>query len=64
MGFGTWNFMSLYTTGSLTATDRELVKYNLDLACMQGVSWDKGGGALRDGYYSFFYEKEKENRHL
>jgi hypothetical protein len=41
MRFGTWNVMSLYTAGSLTAATRELVRCNLDLACMQEVMWDK-----------------------
>ena len=63
MRFGTWNFMSLYTAGSLTAADRELVKCNLYLACMQEVSWEKGS-TVRSGDYNFFREKENENHHL
>jgi len=55
--------MSLYTAGSLTAADRELVKCNLYLACMQEVSWEKGS-TVRSGDYNFFREKENENHHL
>jgi len=63
MRFGTWSFTNLYTAGSLTAADRELVKCNLDLACMQGVRWDKAD-TVREGDYIFFYEKGNENYHL
>jgi len=55
--------MSLYTAGSLTAAARELVRCNLDLACMQGVRWDKGG-TVRAGDYNFFDGKGNENHHL
>jgi len=41
--FGTWNVMSLYRAGSLTAAARELARYKLDLVGVQKVRWDKGG---------------------
>jgi hypothetical protein len=54
--FGRWKFMSLYTAGSLTAADRELVKCNLHLARMEVVRWGKED-TVREGDYNFFYEK-------
>jgi len=61
--FGTWNIISLYTAGSHTAADMKIVRCNLNLACMQGVTWDKGS-MVRARYYNFFYEKGNENHHL
>jgi hypothetical protein len=63
MRYVRWKFMILYTAGLLTAADRELVKCNLDLACMQEVRCDNGG-TVRAGDYNFFYEKGNENNHL
>jgi hypothetical protein len=63
MRFGMWKVISLYTAGSLTAAARELVRCNLDLACMQEVGWDKGS-PVRAGDFNFFYEKGKENYQL
>ena len=42
MKFGTWNVMSLYMVGSITAAVRELGRYKLDLVGVQEVRWDKG----------------------
>jgi hypothetical protein len=39
----TWNVMSLYRLGSLTAAARELVRYNVDLVGVQEVRLGKGG---------------------
>jgi len=45
----------------ITATAaRELVRYNLYLACNYEVRWDNGG-TVRAGDYIFFCEKGKEN---
>jgi len=51
--FGTWNFRSLYRSGSLTAAARELARYKLDLVGVQLVRWDEGG-TVRIGDYNFF----------
>jgi hypothetical protein len=40
--FGTWNVISLYRAGLLTAAARLLARYKLDLVGVQEVSWDKG----------------------
>ena len=40
---GTWNIRSLYRAGSLTAADRELARYKLDLVGVQKVRLDKEG---------------------
>jgi hypothetical protein len=47
----------------IIAAARELVRYNLYLACMQEVRWDNGG-TVRAENHNFFYEKENENHHL
>jgi len=57
--FGRWNIMSLYTAGSLTAADMIMVRCNLNIACMQEVTWDKGS-TVKARYYNLFYEKGKE----
>ena len=62
MRFYTWNVVSLYSSGSLTAV-RELARYKLDLVGVQAVRWDKGG-TLRIGDYSFFYRKGNETNQL
>ena len=51
--------MSLYTAGSLTAADMIMVRCNLNIACMQEVTWDKGS-TVKARYYNLFYEKGKE----
>ena len=40
---GTWNVMSLYRAGSITAVARELARYKLDLVGVQEVRLDKLG---------------------
>jgi len=57
MRFGTWNVMSLYRAGSITAAARELARYKLDLVGVQEVRWDKRG-TVSAGDYIFFIEKE------
>jgi endonuclease/exonuclease/phosphatase family metal-dependent hydrolase len=52
--FGTWNVRCLYRIGSLTTVARELGKCKLDLVCVQGVRWEKGGNE-RAKDYTFFY---------
>jgi hypothetical protein len=42
LGFGTWNFRSLYRSGSHTTVARELARYNLDLVGVQEARWEKG----------------------
>jgi hypothetical protein len=37
MRFGTWNFRTLYRSGTLTAAARELVRYKLYLVSVQEV---------------------------
>jgi len=49
--------MSLYRAGSLTATARELARYQLDLVGVQEISCDREG-AVRAGEYNFSVEKE------
>jgi hypothetical protein len=58
MRFGTWNVRSLYRAGLLTAADRELTRYKLDLVGTQEFRWDKGG-TVRAGDYKFFLWKRK-----
>ena len=53
----TWNVRSLYIAGSLTAADRELSRYKLDLVGVQEVRRDKGD-TVRAGEYTFSMEKE------
>ncbi len=43
MRFGTWNVKSLYSVGLLTAANRELARYKLDLEGVQEFRWDNGG---------------------
>ena len=61
--FGTWNFRTLYRSGSLTAAARELVRYKLYLVGVQEVRWDRGG-RVRGGVYNFFYGKRNENNQI
>jgi exonuclease III len=60
MRFGTWNVRSLYRAGLLTAADRELERYKLDLVGVQEVRWDKEG-TVRAGDYNFFCGNGNEN---
>ena len=57
MRFATRNVSSLYRSGSLTAANKELARYKLDLVGVQEVRWDKGS-TVRAGAYVFFIEKE------
>ena len=57
---GTWNIRSLYRACSLTAVDRKLARYKLDLVGLQEVRWDKWG-TVRAGDYNFFCGKGNEN---
>jgi hypothetical protein len=63
MRFGTWNFRSLYRSGSLTAIARELSRYKLDLVDVQEVRWDKRG-TVRAGDYIFLYGEGNKNHQL
>jgi exonuclease III len=63
MRFGTWNVRSLYRSESLMTVARELLRYKLDLVCVQEVSWDKGG-TVRRGDYNSFYGKGNESHQL
>jgi hypothetical protein len=54
MRFWTWNFISLYRTGSLKTVARELRKYELDLQDVQEVRWEKGA-TEREEDCTFFY---------
>jgi exonuclease III len=60
MRFGTWNVMSLYTSGSLTTVARELARYKLDLVGVQEVRWDRGG-TVRAGDIFFSGKGGKKN---
>jgi hypothetical protein len=54
MRFGTCNFRSLYSTGSLKPVARELGKNKLDFVREQEVRWEEGGTEwAEDG--TFFY---------
>ena len=63
MRFGTRNVRSLYRADSLTAADRQLARYKLDLVGVQEVRWDKVG-TVRAEDYNLFYGKGKENHQL
>ena len=60
---GTWNVISLYTSGSLTLVARELARKKLDLVSVHKVRWDKWG-TVRVGDHIFFYGKGNENHQL
>ena len=51
MRFGTWNFRSLYRSGSLTAVARELARYKLDWVAKG--KWGGGGDRVRPRDYTF-----------
>jgi hypothetical protein len=57
MRFDTWNVMSLYRVGSLTAAGRELARCKLDLVGVQEVKRDKEG-TVRAVDYNLSVEKE------
>jgi len=58
-----WNFRSLHRAGFIKAAERELVRYKLDVVCVQEVRWDKGGSVTaRD--CDIFYGKGNENLQL
>jgi hypothetical protein len=57
MRLGTWNVMSLQSSGSLTTVARELGKYKMDIVDVNGVKWGKGG-TVRAGDQIFSMEKE------
>jgi hypothetical protein len=63
MRFGTSNVRSLDMSRSLTAVDRELARYKLDLVGVHEIRWEKGG-TVRAGDYTFLNDKGKENRQL
>jgi hypothetical protein len=56
MRFGTWNVRRLYRLGSLTAANRELARYKLDLVGVQEVTWEKIRHGRSRALY-FFMEK-------
>jgi exonuclease III len=53
MRFGTWNARSLYRIVSLRTVAREFGEYELDLAGVQEVKWEKDC-TERAGDYTFF----------
>ena len=55
--------LSLYRSGSITTTARELTRYKLDLVGVQEGRWDKEG-TVRAEDYIFFYGKGNENHKL
>ena len=57
MRYGTWNVWSLYWSGSLKITARELARYKLELVGAQEIRWDKRG-TVRARDCNFFYVKE------
>jgi len=61
MRFGTWNVISLYTSGSFTTAARELARYKLDLVGVQKVRWDKGG---KEEQGIIFFSMEKETKFI
>jgi len=61
MRFGTWNVMSLYTSGSLTTVARELVRYELDLVGVQEVRLDRGGHCKSRGLYFFLWKRKQKS---
>jgi len=61
MRFSAWTVWSLYSSGSLTTSARELQitgRYKLHLIGVKEVRWDKGG-TVRAGDYIFFLWKRK-----
>jgi hypothetical protein len=42
-GFGTWNVINIYRTGSLRAAARELINDTLDLMRVQEIRRNRGG---------------------
>jgi hypothetical protein len=61
MKFGTWNFRSLYRTGSLKTVASELL--NSDVVAVQEVRWVKTGSQPADDC-TFFYGNGNVNCHL
>jgi len=61
--FRTWNVNSVCRTGSLKSVTSELTKYNLDLAAVEEVGWDKDYSEPA-GDFIFFYGNENANHHL
>jgi hypothetical protein len=57
MRFVTWSVRSLYRSGSILTTARELTRYKLDLGSVQTVKWKKEG-SVRAGDLIFYMEKE------
>jgi hypothetical protein len=46
--FGTWNVQSLNRAGYPTTVARGLVRFRLDLVCVQEVGWEKRETVLAD----------------
>jgi len=63
MSFDTWNVWSLYRSGSLSTTARELARHKLYLGGVQTVKWDTAG-PVRAGDFIFFYGKGNEDYQL
>jgi exonuclease III len=63
MRLGAWNVRSLYRIGSLKTVARKLGKYNLDLAVVQEVRWEKGGTERAEDY-AFFYGQRNGDHQL
>ena len=59
MKLGTWNVISLHSSGLLKTVVRELGKYKLDLVGVHEVKWDKGD-TVRAGEQIFSMENETE----
>jgi exonuclease III len=63
MRFGTWNFRSIYRSGSLRTVAWELGKYKLDVVGVQEVRRDKSGTELAEDY-TLFYGAGNEDHQL
>jgi hypothetical protein len=51
-----WNVRSLFRAGSLRAPAKQLARYQLDLAGVHEVRWEKGGTERAGNFFSM--EKE------
>ena len=61
MRFGTWNVRGLYRAGSLTAAERELARYKLDLVGVKEVRWDKRGTVRVEDYNFFLWKRKRKS---
>ena len=59
--FGTWNVVSLYRSGSITAAAREIARCKLDLVGMKEVKKDKEGTVTLEIIFFLWKRKPKSS---